>query len=238
MQLLSRIGVVLAAAVLTRGLVGCGNGDAHPSTLPFDDAAGATHVPTFVSEAGLDADASDVSDAGDASDASADVIDAPDAADAIDATDTLDVADTPDVMVTPIDPAVCPMFTLGAPVMQNQIARDPPVAAGGGIAPGRYVLTATTVFTGIGGATGPSGQSEAAEIDFDGTHFQLQTASPISDGGLAVVASAGTYDLGDAGLALQLTSVCGPTNPTYGYSNIAGSLRLILGMVTLDFAKM
>jgi hypothetical protein len=59
-----------------------------------------------------------------------------------------------------------------AAVEGTEVAASAPVASGGSIADGTYVLTAVTAFTGPGGATGDTGVMASAVLVIAGTTMQ------------------------------------------------------------------
>ena len=59
-----------------------------------------------------------------------------------------------------------------AAVEGTKVAANPPVATGGSIADGTYVLTALTEFTGPGGATGGTGVTASVVLAIAGTTMQ------------------------------------------------------------------
>ena len=65
------------------------------------------------------------------------------------------------------------------PVVQNQVAQAVPALAGGTVETGTYHRTADTVYTGTGGAVGPTGFliSETLEITGSGGVFTLQSVA-------------------------------------------------------------
>jgi hypothetical protein len=70
----------------------------------------------------------------------------------------------------------CNGVTNTAPiVITSQVAEDPPQAIGGSITLGRYHRTASTIYTGPGGATGPIGGGLAETHIYDTNQMHLVT---------------------------------------------------------------
>lgn len=95
-----------------------------------------------------------------------------------------------------------------APVVAEQnVASAPPTPAGGTIADGTYFLTAAKVFTGAGGATGPTGVTYQMDSKWAGGAFEYVEA--ITGGTGAGGKYAGTY--ATSGTAITITFTCGST---------------------------
>jgi hypothetical protein len=61
-----------------------------------------------------------------------------------------------------------PLRQRAAPIDEMQVAEAPPVTTAGFYPAGTYTLTSSTVYTGPGGASGPSGLRYAATLDVHG----------------------------------------------------------------------
>ncbi len=59
---------------------------------------------------------------------------------------------------TRVDGGCASLENCGAKVNVTQVAQTPPPASGGTVVPGTYVMTDVSIYTGTGGATGPTGQ--------------------------------------------------------------------------------
>lgn len=132
-----------------------------------------------------------------------------------DGTDAAQQPPLPDASVvdtsTPAEGAAsaCPLVeggcasvpSCGKKVNVTRVAQTPPVAAGGTVVPGTYVMTDLTIFTGTGGATGATGQ----------WFNETQYLSLAGDGGAGAEGGAGNTgeagapddDGGDAGIAVE-----------------------------------
>jgi hypothetical protein len=89
----------------------------------------------------------------------------------------------------------CNALVNGAPqVTANQVASVAPPATGGTLVDGTYFLTSVTIYTGFGGATGPTGSAESVT---------LQLASGIAQ---SVAGSSGSVS--------HETATLTPTSPT------------------------
>jgi hypothetical protein len=98
-------------------------------------------------------------------------------------------------------PTVCnTLVNSGQPVTAMQVASDPPAAQGGTPANGTYLLTSETIYTGAGGATGPSG-TQRITIQIQGSTVQVSknTSPPTS-----------TYDLTTTGTTYTAAGECPP----------------------------
>jgi hypothetical protein len=70
----------------------------------------------------------------------------------------------------------------------QQVASAPPAAQGGTFADGTYAMTDFTIFTGTGGATGPSGTTQTT-LQISGDTFQVVSDSTPSTRTVSVVVS-------------------------------------------------
>ncbi len=72
----------------------------------------------------------------------------------------------------------CNTLANTGPVVQvTAVASDAPVATGGGIPDGTYVVTAATAYTGAGGASGPTGQTYQATNRSAAGHYDYVAAT-------------------------------------------------------------
>ena len=126
-----------------------------------------------VTDAGTPTDAPMSGDGGSAPDVVG-PIDAGVPIDVVAATDgaPTDVASTGDAGALchfPVAGRGCAMLAqVGSPVTEMQVATAPPATTAGWYPAGLYVLTAATVYTGVGGASGPSGARYAGTLDLHG----------------------------------------------------------------------
>lgn len=105
---------------------------------------------------------------------------------------------------------VCTLVEGGCVSLQNcgmkvnvtRVAQTPPVAGGGTVVPGTYVMTNLTIYTGAGGATGATGQwfIETQYLSLPG-----QDGGSGAEGGTGDTGEAGAPDDdgGDAGIAVE-----------------------------------
>ncbi len=93
----------------------------------------------------------------------------------------------------------------GATIMEQRVASAAPTPTGGNIADGAYVVTSMTVYTGVGGATGPTGlilRSESVNSAGDFVYAE-------SDGTTVSVRSGGTYVTAGADITIAFTCPAG-----------------------------
>jgi hypothetical protein len=109
-------------------------------------------------------------------------------------------------------------------VSLQQLAMDPPTAHGGALVPGRYILTAASIYTGTGGATGPAGITAQIESDNDGLHIH-HTQRVVDANGTTEDHLAGTFST--TGIALQAQIAC-PSVYTADYTYDATSTGFTL----------
>jgi hypothetical protein len=80
-------------------------------------------------------------------------------------------------------PTVCnTLVNAGQPVTATQVAEVAPAFQGGTVVDGTYTLTSQTIYTGPGGATGPSTTTLTTTISIQGSTFQVSkdTSPPTS----------------------------------------------------------
>lgn len=65
------------------------------------------------------------------------------------------------------------MVQSGADVAQIAVASDQPAATGGAVPDGTYQLTGWTLYTGAGGASGPTGTQQAMTVVVQGQTAEL-----------------------------------------------------------------
>jgi hypothetical protein len=102
----------------------------------------------------------------------------------------------------------CGVVTNGAAVVPEQnTATAPPTPQGGAIPDGTYFVTAATLYTGPGGATGPTGKTYqfTSQVSGDGTAYDSVDAI---SGGTPVVA-VGTIAI--SGARITVTQICPTT---------------------------
>jgi hypothetical protein len=122
----------------------------------------------------------------------------------------------------------------GVAVPIVQIAEAAPVASGGSIMPGPYVLTAVDVFTGSGGPVGATGDTVARRCSFSASTYGCLEKEGVSSPNAAV--TPGTIQAGahsEAATTITLTREC-PTNPprTAGYTATPTELQLFTHLPT------
>jgi hypothetical protein len=100
----------------------------------------------------------------------------------------------------------CNSLANGASVVsEQQSATAAPSPQGGGvIADGTYFMTALTVYTGSGGASGPDGNSDQQTAQFTGSTMTLQIVD--QGGGCQPQTMTGTLSF--SGTQLTLTTTC------------------------------
>jgi hypothetical protein len=125
-----------------------------------DDAGEEADADETGTDAGTDSD-TDAAETG--TDASG--VDAADASDASDANDANDATSAVD--------AGCNDLVYGAPELTiNQSASNPPASTGGTVVDGTYNLSAYTVYTGPGGASGPGGLTLQSIVRIQGNAIE------------------------------------------------------------------
>lgn len=113
------------------------------------------------------------------------------------------------------DGGTCNALVNGATaVTANQVASVAPPVTGGPIADGIYFLTSITIYTGVGGATGPLGSAEAVTLQLSGS-----TAQSVVQNGATVIRETATLAATSL-TSLTATTTCpSPRSPsTFGYS--------------------
>lgn len=122
--------------------------------------------------------------------------------------------------------AACNSFAIGGQQVDvQQVASDPPAAMGGTIMSGTYVMTSAKIYTGVGGATGPSGETTQQTIVIsttNGTSGTVQIAQ-ISFGGDSptIDRSTGTFNV--SGTNLTYADTCGGTDSGTAGFTVAGN---------------
>jgi hypothetical protein len=76
-------------------------------------------------------------------------------------------------------------------VPQNGVAEDPPPPMGGQLDPGLYVMTDWSVYTGVGGASGPAGPMGRAAISVDGLNYEYLNG--VTSAAPTITDTSGTY---------------------------------------------
>lgn len=84
---------------------------------------------------------------------------------------------------------------VAANVTANQVDESIPTAVGGSLVDGTYVLTATTYYTGAGGATGPTGKAQALTMKIAAGTFE----QVVSDDGVPSTPTSGTITISGTG---------------------------------------
>lgn len=118
--------------------------------------------------------------------------------------------DAPEVPATDSGPMACNAVTnIGTVISQMFVATDPVTGTGGVIAAGTYVLTAASVYTGIGGMTGPTGTTYSDTLVIaDGGAYErvlsivdgVMTGTPIHQSG----------SFATDGASITVTQTCPP----------------------------
>lgn len=148
-------------------------------------------------------------------------------------------ADAPPVLLdappdgAPDAAAACNQLELPDPVVTvMQVAEVGPAPAGGALVPGTYVLTAATIYTGTGGASGPTTHTRREITTNDGTHYDLVQVD-VDGATMSMNREAGSYTI--AGSQLTTTKECpgGPPD-TVGLTTTASSFTLIFGTDPVD----
>jgi hypothetical protein len=81
-----------------------------------------------------------------------------------------------------VQPAQCQNVARGgAAIPETKIASAPPAATGGNIVAGTYFLTTWEVYTGVGGAAGPTGESRKDALVISSTLIQEAATSEGAD---------------------------------------------------------
>jgi hypothetical protein len=146
-----------------------------PMRFPWCAVVALVLIPTLGcgddSGGGDSADASALPDGASNTDAPPGTPDAPPAIDSLVAADSPFAADAA---------VACNNLTqVGSPVQPNRVAQTFPTATGGTIPTGTYVRTATTIYTGPGGPTGPVGIAlrESGRYNGNGTVDTILTTN-------------------------------------------------------------
>ncbi len=115
--------------------------------------------------------------------------------------------------------ASCAALTLErSPIVTvTDTATDPPAGAGGTPAVGVYYLTAETIYTGLGGASGDAGLTDQQTLAFTGINGASGTVQQAQvnagDGGIASCFQSSTLTVTFSGTNVTITQSC-PTCPT------------------------
>jgi hypothetical protein len=200
-----RLDYVLASiAVSSVVVVSCGETPDHPPTLGNTGPYGPVHGtgglggpgPTGSSDSGL-------GEGGEAGDAAA----------------------APPGSLAVTDGGVCASVVASTLVTQQQVAIPTPQATGGVIAPGTYVLSQMNMYTGTGGATGPTSKVFAETYEVDSSTYQHAKTGATADGGLGSTSlDSGTYTA--TGTTFTVHGTCGIANIPVSYSAAPGVLKL------------
>jgi hypothetical protein len=127
------------------------------------------------------------------------------------------------------------LVNAGPDVPETQVATDPPGAGGGTILLGHFYLTGWQTYTGVGGASGPTGNTRRQLRYFsDATHYDLVTAD---NGGVETTESR-TYTT--VGTTLNSNQTC-PTVDffanDYSVLNLGVTLVLFSAPSTFSFTR-
>jgi hypothetical protein len=123
---------------------------------------------------------------------------------------------------------------LQPPHDEMQVAAPPPVLNGGAVNPGLYVRTGTWLYTGAGGASGPTGNVENETLDI----VTLTTAHSIAR--LNGIVERRSYMTAFGGRFANFNGICGPPPaPMYNYEYEATptTLRLKLSNKVYDYQR-
>lgn len=113
-----------------------------------------------------------------------------------------------------------------AEVQSVYVAASLPAPAGGSIQDGTYHLTAERLYTGVGGASGPTGQSTSVVLAFQSGRLQIVSRGS----GAGAVEERTTLGYEVSGAELILTPLCGmgPGDPErVGFTAAGTELRLL-----------
>lgn len=139
----------------------------------------------------------------------------------------------------PIDAAACnAVVNQGTLLAIQQVAQAAPTPAGGTILDGTYVVTASTIYTGVGGLTGPNGSMvQATSVNSAGTYQY------VDEGGGTVNRSIGTFSTGATDITI--TQTCpDPTQLTFTRFDASATTltiyddRNVAAVVALTFTKL
>lgn len=135
----------------------------------------------------------------------------PNAPDAAPTIDSLVAADSP--FAADAASACNDLTQQGSPVQPNRVGQAVPSPTGGTIPTGTYVRTATTIYTGVGGPTGPVGIAlrETGRYNGGGTVDTLLSTN------LDVTQSL-SYTTNGSGIAFTATCPSGSTSPFDAYT--------------------
>lgn len=110
----------------------------------------------------------------------------------------------------------------GADIPEVQVASDPPAATGGVPSLGTYYLTAATLYTGVGGATGNTGKTRKETIS--GSIGSFEAIEEMT--GAAPYAYSGTYSLGGQNDVAYSVTCPSPGNVNVPFSASGTSFKL------------
>jgi hypothetical protein len=136
-----------------------------------------------------------------------------------------DAAAAPPGSLAVTDGGVCATVVATTLVTQQQVASPTPQPTGGVIAPGIYLLSQMNMYTGTGGATGPTSKVFAETYEVGSSTYQHAKTLPTADGGLGTPSlDSGTYMA--SGTSFTVHATCGIGNIGVGYSVAPGFLKL------------
>lgn len=218
--------------LLAAALVGCSGGrtTGSPEAGTAADASGGDDASGTADAGAVDAaDATEdgSTDAG-ADGAGRDAEPAEAAADAAHDAPPDGVADAP-----PLEAGVCNALVNDAtPVPETQVAAEAPTARGGTVVPGRYRLTQWQIFTGPGGASGPTGNTRKYVLDLHASTYD----EVIADNGNSDERYTRTWST--QGTFFSSTQIC-PTQEPLGddYTATPTTLTLSAYGVVMTFTK-
>lgn len=108
-------------------------------------------------------------------------------------------------------------------VAQVQVAAAPPTPAGGTIADGTYSRTASQIYTGVGGLSGPSGDStrQTVQISGGGKYFKsIENKNGGADSSLF-------FSMTSTATSISATQTCtGTATATYGFDATPTVLKM------------
>ncbi len=108
-------------------------------------------------------------------------------------------------------------------VAEQRVATTAPVPAGGTVSPGTWVRAASTIYTGVGGVTGPTGRQVRQAIRISEVGGSLRFDSVYQEPGDALDLVSGSAAF--SGTQLTVTFNCPqPGTKVFGYSATAGTV--------------